>query len=515
MDRRAWRDIWLAAGAAVCAVLVVLPGCGESEPPKTADRQAKDEPAARQVTQAEAASLKATAEEALERVARLDRWPGLAARLDEVDEAARVAESAFAGADWAGAKAAYEGLLEKCRAVEALEEQRMRAVAARSRFEAALWEQDEERLAKYGGQRWARVANSMKAAAAAGDDFEKAAREYGRASQLLPDAVQAAERAYKAALLATAKANNNAEHWRVAAKALDDLLRLEPDNEEAQALKEQIGDLYGPKVGDVFTNSIGMKFMYIPPGDFMMGTSDDDKIRSSDMEGPQHNIRIAKGFHLGKYEVTVGQFRAFIDDSNYETEAEAGNGGSGWIKGEYVRRKEFSWRDAGLKQTDDHPVVNVSWNDVQVFCEWLSAREKMHYRLPTEAEWEYACRAGTTTRYNLGDAVTVEQVNCLDGRETDDRRRRTTMTVGSFPANAWGLHDMHGNVREWCQTLMKSYPYQVEDDRESLVDRTMTRLMRGGSWFTYSRDARSAARYWNIPDVRAIDLGFRVCLELD
>jgi len=327
----------------------------------------------------------------------------------------------------------------------------------------------------------------------------------------------AAEKERKQKLLKTAQENDSKEHGKTALAALDELLELDPGNIEAVALKQKIEDYYVLKVGDMLTNSIGMKLMFIPPGDFMMGTPDDDKIRGSDMEVPQHGIRIAKGFYLGKYEVTVGQFRAFVKDTGYETEAETGNGGGGWIKGEYVGRKEFNWRNMGFKQTDDHPVVNVSWNDVQVFCEWLSAREKKHYRLPTEAEWEYACRAGTTTRFNTGNTLTTEQANIVGDSETkdDSHARWKTTPVGSFPANAWGLHDMHGNVWEWCQTLTKSYPYQVEDDRESLVDRTMTRLMRGGSWYAYSWYVRSAERLWNTPDIRGIDLGFRVCLELD
>ena len=103
-----------------------------------------------------------------------------------------------------------------------------------------------------------------------------------------------------------------------------------------------------------------------------------------------------------------------------------------------------------------------------------------------------------------------------DSDTGDDKRARCkTMPVGSFPANAWGLHDMHGNIWEWCQTLMKSYPYQVEDDRESLVDRTMTRVMRGGSWLSWSRHGRSSNRKWNTPDCRDMDCGFRMCLDLD
>ena len=124
-------------------------------------------------------------------------------------------------------------------------------------------------------------------------------------------------------------------------------------------------------------------------------------------EHPQHRVRITKPFYLGTYHITRGQFRQFVADTGYKTDAEKGEnrGAYGWDadKKAFGFNAKYSWRNASFEQTDEHPVVNVSWNDAVAFCKWLSKKEGKTYRLPTEAEWEYACRAGTTTRYSSGD----------------------------------------------------------------------------------------------------------------
>jgi sulfatase modifying factor 1 len=168
------------------------------------------------------------------------------------------------------------------------------------------------------------------------------------------------------------------------------------------------------------TNDIGMKLVRIPAGEFLMGSPGSD-LDAKPNEMPQHRVRITRPFLLGTTEVTVGQFRSVVETSKYVTEAERdGKGGGGWNQS--TRRVErftpgYTWKFTGFDQTDDHPVVNVTWNDATAFCDALSKREGFKpydhsrgarpggdgYRLPTEAEWEYACRAGTTTRYQGGD----------------------------------------------------------------------------------------------------------------
>ena len=155
-----------------------------------------------------------------------------------------------------------------------------------------------------------------------------------------------------------------------------------------------------PASAGVVSNSLGMKLAVIPAGEFMMGSPDSDRDCLTD-ERPQHRVRITAPFNLAQHAVTVGQFRCFVTDTAYVTDAEKGEkkGTYGWDakKKKLSFSQAFSWRDPGFEQTDEFPVVNVSWNDAVAFCQWLGRKEGKAYRLPTEAEWEYACRAGTTS----------------------------------------------------------------------------------------------------------------------
>ena len=233
--------------------------------------------------------------------------------------------------------------------------------------------------------------------------------------------------------------------------------------------------------GETITNSIGMKLTQIPAGEFMMGCSEtvseairdfpELKVTQIDDERPQHKVHITKPFYLGTYEVTLGQFRTFVKDAVYTAEAiKLGQGGEGYDPsanhkdGWIYRSKKFVPSNWGFKeQTDNHPVVNVTWNDATAFCDWLSKKEGKTYRLPTEAEWEYAARAGSTTRFSFGNdpesLATCE--NVADGSLKARFTRWTTINardgfiftapVGCFRPNAFGVCDMLGNASEWCQ----------------------------------------------------------------
>ena len=279
------------------------------------------------------------------------------------------------------------------------------------------------------------------------------------------------------------------------------------------------------------TNSIGMKLKLIPAGEFLMGSPDSDGIAESN-EKPQHRVRITKPFYLGLHEVTVGQFRQFVEAEGYKTQAERdGEGGYGWNESEGKfegRGSQYTWRNAGFTQSDTHPVVNVTWNDAVAFCKWLSDKEGVTYRLPTEAEWEYACRAGTTTLYNHGnDPEGLAQVgNVLDASA---KRRLTnysslpyikaddghvfTAPVGRFRPNAFGLYDMHGNVWEWCADWYdKDYYEKSPPDDPTGPTTGAYRVDRGGCWFYGAGRCRSAFRSGNAPGGRSFDLGFRIAL---
>jgi sulfatase modifying factor 1 len=231
-----------------------------------------------------------------------------------------------------------------------------------------------------------------------------------------------------------------------------------------------------PRSKEVFTNSLQMKLVPIPAGKFMMGLPESDKAPLK-----QHQVEIKEPFLLGMHEVRVQDFRAFVEDDGYQTEAEkAGD--------------QNTWKNPAIAQAEDHPVILVSWNDAQAFCTWLSKKEAKKYRLPTEAEWEYACRAGTTTRFYSGDD--------FEGlREVANVGYYTTMPVGQFKANAFGLFDMHGNVYEWCQDVFEQgNPYRV---------------IRGGSWdWCDNREScGSGSRTCRQPSQRHHYVGFRVARD--
>jgi formylglycine-generating enzyme required for sulfatase activity/tRNA A-37 threonylcarbamoyl transferase component Bud32 len=278
----------------------------------------------------------------------------------------------------------------------------------------------------------------------------------------------------------------------------------------------------------LITNTLGMKLKLIPAGEFAMGSDATDPDASDDekVDGKKHQVRIAKPFYLGTTEVTVGQFRKFVEKKNYKTEAERdGKGGYGWneAKGTFEQDPKYTWQSPGFKQEDDHPVVNVSWNDAVAFCEWLSQEEGQSYRLPTEAEWEYACRAGRTTRFSSGDdpesLATVG--NVADGTAKEKYPDWTyaikakdgfvfTAPAGRFLPNGFDLYDMHGNVYEWCSDWYDSKYYSVSPSADPPgPSQAADRVIRGGSWVGYPLSCRSADRCRGAPDLRSLILGFR------
>ncbi len=236
------------------------------------------------------------------------------------------------------------------------------------------------------------------------------------------------------------------------------------------------------------TNSIGANLVYIPPGEFMMGSPSNELSRASD-EGPQHLVKITRGFYLSVTEVTQAQYRAIMGTN------------PSYFEGE------------------DNPVENVSWNDAVEFCKKLSGIEGRAFRLPTSAEWEYACRAGTDTPFNTRDTIDPNQANYAgayaygDGDEGVYHKR--TIAVGSFSPNAFGLYDMHGNVWEWCQDWYDANYYSTDPTADPQGPSTgASRVLRGGSWISYPRHCRSAFRGGGAPWGR-FGIGFRFLLDLN
>ncbi len=302
----------------------------------------------------------------------------------------------------------------------------------------------------------------------------------------------------------------------------------------AQAPKEAAGKKQ-------ITNSIGVKLVLIPAGQFMMGSEETpanvvaffkttygwDNLNANDYrsEHPVHRVRITRPFYLGACDVTVGQFRKFAAETKYFTDAE-NDLKAAQAKGESGqagKEPESTWRNPGFQQTDDDPVVCVSWNDAMTFCDWLTRKEHDAYRLPTEAEWEYACRAGTTTRYWNGDdpEALAKVANLADAagkrRYPSWRAIRAsdgyvyTSPVASFPANPFGLYDMHGNVWQWCADWYGAdyYAASPKDDPAGPSSGS-NRVLRGGSWLTTADSVRSAERFSARPFGRGNIVGFRV-----
>jgi len=264
--------------------------------------------------------------------------------------------------------------------------------------------------------------------------------------------------------------------------------------------------------GKKITNSLGMDFVYISPDKFWMGSPPDESDRGTDEK--RHQVRLTKGFYLQTTEVTVGQWREFVESAGYTTEAERGDGAYGYIDGSWKKDSRIYWEKPGFFQTDDHPVTCVSYNDVLKFIQWLNGKDKTNkYRLPTEAQWEYACRAGTDTPFSFGNCLSTDQANYngnypFTGCPKGEYEKKTT-PVASLAKNAWGLYDMHGNVWEWCADFYSDYP------SGSVTDPTgpssgAHRVDRGGSWSRYAGSCRSAGRSGRFPGFRYGFLGFRL-----
>ena len=247
------------------------------------------------------------------------------------------------------------------------------------------------------------------------------------------------------------------------------------------------------------TNSLGATMILIPPGEFLMGSTAEQvesalkeaerikvdqtiQDRIPNTERPQHRVVITKPLLMGATEVTIGQFKKF-SATGYKTQAEQ--------HGVALKRARTTYLDPGFAVTDDSPAAVISWNDAMAYCKWLSQQEQAVYRLPTEAEWEYACRAGTTTQYSFGDdTAMLDQYGWYD-KNADGRPH----PVGTKLPNAFGLHDMHGNLYEWCGDFSEDKWYE----KSPLTDPSgpiagSARIFRGGAWHLYPSVCRSAYR---------------------
>jgi len=250
---------------------------------------------------------------------------------------------------------------------------------------------------------------------------------------------------------------------------------------------------------DIVVNSIGMELRYIHPGEFLMGSAS-NKEDGQLYESRQHLVKLTKAFYTGVTEVTQAQ----------------------WIK--IMKTRPWSGKEY-VREGDSYPAVFVSWNDAAEFCRRLSEEEGRRYRLPTEGEWEYACRAGTKTGFSFGDDKGDDE----DDDKNDDPNRlrnyawfeknaweegeKYAHIVAEKKPNPWGLYDIHGNVWEWCSDWHGDYPTSPMTDPKG-PSRGKYRILRGGSWRSTRGFCRSADRFWNKPEFWGPYYGFRIVMDL-
>lgn len=275
------------------------------------------------------------------------------------------------------------------------------------------------------------------------------------------------------------------------------------------------------------------EMVLIPAGEFTMGSRASEQswaikqgseVRLARQESPRHRVVLIEPVAIAKYAVSVGEFARFVAETGYD----AGNQCHTFEHGRWRKRSDRNWRNPGFPQDERYPVVCVNWYDAKAYAAWLSLKTQHQYRLLTEAEWEYATRAGTTTRYFWSDDP---DVGCDYANAADLTLRKTyptwpkimncqdghlfTAPVGSFRPNAFGLYDMVGNVWQWTEDCyIENYKNAPSDGSAAKRPDSCQRVYRGGSWNAYPRVLRSANRNRNAPDIRGLNLGFRLARAL-
>jgi formylglycine-generating enzyme required for sulfatase activity len=256
-----------------------------------------------------------------------------------------------------------------------------------------------------------------------------------------------------------------------------------------------------------------IEFVEIPGGTFIMGSTRDEVDRNGNET--HHEVALSP-FKISKYTVTIEQFKAFVDDTGYITSADNGkdaNGGSDiWTGDEFKFKNGVNWKcdeNGNVRSSSEYnyPVIHINWNDAKAFADWMDCR------LPTEAEWEYACRAGTKTAFNTGINLTTIQSNYNGeypySNNVKGQNRKKIVEVGSLSPNEWGLYEMHGNIWEWCNDWYDEYQIASKVNPTGPSYGTY-RVLRGGVWIGPALFCRSAYRFAYSPDHHDCAIGFRL-----
>ncbi|MFU8831166.1 MAG: SUMF1/EgtB/PvdO family nonheme iron enzyme [Wenzhouxiangella sp.] len=355
------------------------------------------------------------------------------------------------------------------------------------------------------------------------------------------DIMRAGRQSYLQELDRTVLSDIDSGRFDEAEAGITHMVALGYERSRIEALQTSLIDarIYGSfEPGQVFSDSMdrlgreGPTMIVIPAGSFMMGSPDNESDRFSN-EGPRHRVTFERGFAMGRTEVSVGEFAVFVDNTGYRTDAE--RAGSSRIydprSGRMDRQNNITWREDYIGNTADPslPVIHVSWNDVEAFAAWLSEQTGRNYRLPSEAEFEYALRAGTQSRYWWGDGSPREVVENLtgDGDSSPTSARWNVAfrryndghwgpaPVGSFEPNPFGLYDMSGNVMQWTKDCWHDSFVRAPGDGSAWVNPGCDRrVIKGGSWSSTPAMSRSAFRLSSTANSTDMRVGFRVARDL-
>jgi len=269
---------------------------------------------------------------------------------------------------------------------------------------------------------------------------------------------------------------------------------------------------------NTFLTKLGIQLVSIKGGTFEMGDQFGDGEAD---EKPVHTVTLSD-YHLSETEVTVGQFRRFVDNMGYRTTAEKDSGAYVWAGKKWEKKKDANWKNPYFEQSDNHPVTCVSWVDAVEFCKWLSHKSGRKVRLPTEAEWEYAARnGGKKVKFPWGNTFDASKLNYADvntslswSDASGNDGYKNTAPVGSFAPNELGLYDMAGNVWEWCADWYgKDYYRTSPEQNPKGPDSGSFRLLRGGGWYINTTDCRASYRNRYNPQITVNSNGFRVCVS--
>ncbi|MGH8123013.1 MAG: SUMF1/EgtB/PvdO family nonheme iron enzyme [Rudaea sp.] len=386
--------------------------------------------------------------------------------------------------------------------------------------------------------------------AAAEDDFGGAEQTLAAASSIRPGShelldtrtqIEGIRRQRATAVMSQANSALDAGNPDLAQLLAQKALGLSPDVAGVNAFNERLRNarLYanykpGQLITDAFVDRNGKApaLIVIPTGSFTMGSPAQESGRRS-AEEPQREVKISVGFALGRDEISVAEFRVFVDDAKYQTDAEKLGGSTVYDEesGRTMERRGINWRKDynGESAGDALPVIHVSWNDAHTYAQWLSARTGKHYRLPSEAEYEYALRAGSTTRFWWGDGNPTKALANLTGDGDRSPSRHSWANsfphysdgywgpapIGKFPANQFGLRDIDGNVSEWVEDCWHDNYLRAPADSRAWVNPGCERhVVRGSSWGSAPDQARSAFRASLPADARNAQVGFRVARDL-